>query len=79
MFVYSRDLLDDVKIEERWEKSLKIVWCRFKFVRYSAGGNRQVNELRGSSSDKQSFKSHVWIWSRSHDFDADERIILDIS
>ena len=35
--------------------------------------------MTGSSSDKQSFKSKVGIGSRSHDFDADERIIFDIS
>ena len=35
--------------------------------------------MTGSSSDKQSFKSQVWIGSRLHDFDADERIIVDIS
>ena len=33
----------------------------------------------GNSSGKQSFKSQVGIGSRSHDFDADERIIFDIS
>ena len=35
--------------------------------------------MTGNSSDKQSFKSQVGIGSRSHDFDADERIIFDIS
>ena len=43
MFVYSRDLLDDVKIEESWEKSLKIVWCRFKTYRPVASFTKGVN------------------------------------
>ena len=35
--------------------------------------------MTGNSSDKRSFKSQVGIGSISHDFDADERIIFDIS
>ena len=35
--------------------------------------------ITSSSSDKHSFKSHIIIVSRSHDFNADERICFDIS
>ena len=35
--------------------------------------------MTSNSSDKQSFKSQVGLGSKSHDFDADERIIFYIS